>query len=195
MKLHTLLVLHLICAVTDAVRLAPYPVKSPCTSQQTNVRQEWGTLSVSQRKSYIDAVFCMQNKPSIIPDGEVPGAKSRFDDFVAVHANYTMHVHLNGLFLSWHRHFVYLWEQALREECAYEGYQPYWNWALWCEDLAGSPLFDDSETSLSGDGEYVDYGGYTIGGANLPHGTGGGCITGGPFQVSSKYSARKHGRV
>ena len=30
-------------------------------------------------------------------------------------------------FLSWHRFFTYTYEQALRNECGYQGYQPYWN--------------------------------------------------------------------
>lgn len=161
-------------------------IKSPAP-RGTVLRREWGSLNAVERRSYIDAVLCMQNKPSNFPEGEVPGAISRFDDFIAVHANNTMSVHFSGLFLPWHREFVWLWEQALRDECGYEGYQPFWNWALWAQDLAGSPLFDGSETSLSGDGEYVDYGGYQFGGANLPHGTGGGCATSGPFQVSDAH--------
>lgn len=164
--------------------------QSSCTSDSKTIRREWGSLTKAERREYIDAVLCMQQIPSIIPEGEVPGAKTRFDDFASTHINQTLGIHLDGVFLSWHRNFVWLWEQALREECGYTGYQPYWNWALWCDDLAGSPLFDGSETSLSGDGVYDDYGNYTVGGANLPHGTGGGCVTDGPFQVSEHSSPR-----
>ncbi|KAJ6166573.1 N-acetyl-6-hydroxytryptophan oxidase ivoB [Penicillium chermesinum] len=61
----------------------------------------------------------------------------------------------------------------------------YWNWALWADDLASSPLFDCSDTSLSGDGEYnsdeqpseVPPGWVTV-----PRGTGGGCTRCGPFK-------------
>lgn len=59
----------------------------------------------------------------------------------------------------------------------------YWDWPLWADNLATSPLFDCSETSLSGDGEYspdeatLHYGNITI-----PRGTGGGCVQCGPFQ-------------
>jgi hypothetical protein len=35
-----------------------------------------------------------------------------------------MYIHGNGLFLTWHRYFVWAYEQALRDECGYEGYQP-----------------------------------------------------------------------
>lgn len=35
-----------------------------------------------------------------------------------------MYIHGNGLFLTWHRYFVWAYEQALRNECGYRGYQP-----------------------------------------------------------------------
>lgn len=157
-----------------------------CTAANTSVRKEWGSLTKHQRRAYIDAVLCLQSKKSIIPAGLVPGALSRADDFTATHINQTLGIHLNGVFLSWHRNFVWLYEKALREECGYRGTQPYWNWSLWCTDLAGSPLFDGSATSLSGDGVFDNStGDYIVGGgATLPHGTGGGCVKAGPFKVS-----------
>ena len=42
----------------------------------------------------------------------------------STHVNYTLNVHLSGLFLPWHRHFLWLWEKALRDECGYSGYLP-----------------------------------------------------------------------
>ncbi|KAK5702774.1 hypothetical protein LTR97_003720 [Elasticomyces elasticus] len=148
------------------------------------VRREWGALSTTERGAYIDAVHCMINSPSHFAPGEVPGARNRFDDFAAIHINKTNSIHLDGIFLSWHRNFVWIWETALREECGYAGYQPYWNWALWCDDLGSSPLFDGSSTSLSGNGA-PDNSSCPIQVANgetLPCGTGGGCVTSGPFK-------------
>jgi tyrosinase len=159
---------------------ASYPA---CTTANTRVRKEWGSLTKWERTDYIKAVQCMQSLPPRLSPAVVPGAKHRQDDFIATHINKTLSIHLDGIFLSWHRNFVWLWETALRDECGYAGAQPYWNWALWCDDLASSPLFDGSSTSLSGDGVYEpDQGPYVVGGgATLPHGTGGGCVTGGPF--------------
>ncbi|KAJ9496645.1 hypothetical protein H2202_007719 [Exophiala xenobiotica] len=141
----------------------------------------------NERTSYINAVLCLQKLPSKIPAGLVPGAKSRFDDFTATHINQTLSIHLDGIFLSWHREFVYLWEQALQNECGYKGTQPYWNWALWSTSLSTSPLFDGSSTSLSGDGQYIpNRDPYTVGGGGtLPVGTGGGCVLKGPFKNMS----------
>jgi tyrosinase len=92
-----------------------------------------------------------------------------------------------GNFLSWHRYFTWTWERALREECGYEGYQPYVNWGKYAHDIVGSPLFDGSETSISGDGDYAPHNGTGIPSNEnpviyLPPGNGSGCVTTGPFK-------------
>lgn len=46
-----------------------------------------------ERVRYSDAVTCLQQKPSLYAD--VPGAKSLFDDFVALHQKATNFVHLS----------------------------------------------------------------------------------------------------
>lgn len=50
-------------------------------------------FSRDEKLDYIDAVLCLQNKPSRTPSDLVPGAKSRYDDFVATHINQTMQIH------------------------------------------------------------------------------------------------------
>jgi tyrosinase len=116
-----------------------------------------------------------------------------------------MSIHGTGNFLTWHRYFTYGYEKALREECGYKvskrswrvcdpcadvfnikGYQPYWNWFTYQDNLRASPIFDGSDTSMGSDGAFVKHNG-SVGGAGkvfLPSGQGGGCITGGPFKVS-----------
>lgn len=99
---------------------------------------------------------------------------------------------ISRTFLGWHRHFTWVYEQALRNECGYEGYQPYFNWPLWAESPQTSPLFDGSNTSLSGNGEYIEGHEGTILSATgtseqditiqLEPGLGGGCVTSGPFK-------------
>ncbi|KAK2729083.1 FAD binding domain-containing protein [Colletotrichum kahawae] len=112
-----------------------------------------------------------------------PGARNRYDDFVAVHINQTTTIHGTGNFLTWHRYFTWAYEEALRNECGYEGAQPYWNWLKYQDDLTKSPIFDGSDTSLSGDGAFVQHNG-SLSGAGaiwLPSGKGGGCVESGPF--------------
>lgn len=51
------------------------------------------TLSKAQRKSYIAAVKCVRDTPSILAPGVAAGSKSLFDDFVYVHMNQTLNIH------------------------------------------------------------------------------------------------------
>ena len=92
-----------------------------------------------------------------------------------------------GNFLSWHRYFTWTYEHALRAECGYKGYQPYINWGKYAHDIVGSPLFDGSKTSMSGDGEFIPHNGTGIPSNAMPSfvippGNGSGCVTSGPFR-------------
>ena len=62
------------------------------------------------------------------------------------------------------------------------GYQPYWDWTKSINNISAYPLFDGSAYSISGDGAYdPSTGDYDVGPYHFPHGTGGGCVTSGPF--------------
>ncbi len=80
-------------------------------------------LTTKQRKAYIDAVLCMQSKPALTTQ-QAPGARSRYDDFVVIHVQQALQIHATTAFLPWHRYFVWAYENALRTECGYKGYQP-----------------------------------------------------------------------
>ncbi|ORY08686.1 hypothetical protein BCR34DRAFT_569456 [Clohesyomyces aquaticus] len=169
-----------------------YQKRGACTAKNLAIRREWGSLSSSERKAYIAAVKCLQKKPAKTPSSLFPGAKSRFDDWVATHISQTPTIHYTGTFLAWHRYFTWQYEQALRNECGYTGYQPYWNWGLTAQTgFEKSPIFDGSDTSMSGNGEFVpNQGEVNLGGNGLPdlylpHGTGGGCVKSGPFKDMS----------
>jgi tyrosinase len=89
-----------------------------CTLGNLAVRQEWyvdlffyppiyllvrhnafanvlfrGSLSSKQRKAYTSAVVCLQKKQSKTPASLLPGARSRFDDWVGTHINQTLTIH------------------------------------------------------------------------------------------------------
>ncbi|KAI1385398.1 Di-copper centre-containing protein [Hypoxylon trugodes] len=159
-----------------------------CTIQNLTIRRAWGALSQDERKAYTSAVLCLQSLPAKTPTNLVPGVRSRYDDFVATHINQTLNIHYSGTFLAWHRWFTWTYEQALKNECGYTGSQPYWNWGLYAKDPASSPIFDGGEYSMSGNGEYIAGKGpltLTLGDyppVYLPPGTGGGCVTSGPFK-------------
>ncbi|CAN9157612.1 unnamed protein product [Alternaria alternata] len=158
--------------------------RAGCNILNAPVRRNWDFMSAKERKAYSTAVKCMYTSPSKSDPTLVPGARTRYDDFVGQHINQTRTIHGTGNFLSWHRYFVHSFENALREECGYTGYQPYWNWFSYQDDLSKSPVFDGSATSMGGDGYYVKHNGSTGGGGRiyLPSGNGGGCIKSGPFK-------------
>ena len=86
-----------------------------CNEDYTLVRKEWSVpvsaygsvrcwedvadiccrraLSKNDRKAYTEAVLCLQSLPPRSSPSDVPGARSRFDDFVAVHINQTGIIH------------------------------------------------------------------------------------------------------
>lgn len=135
-----------------------------CTIETAAIRREWSDLAPAEREAYTSAVKCLQKLPARSDKSKVPGARSRFDDFMATHITMTPYVHASANFLSWHRLFVWTYEKALREECGYEGYQPYWNWDRYAADPVNSPMFNGNASSMSG--------------SSAP---GSGCVETGPF--------------
>lgn len=139
------------------------------------------------------AVECLMDKETLNPD--VDGARSRFDDFGVLHFKLLNRVHLSALFLLFHRYFIWTYEEALRNECGYDGTFPYWNWGEDDGNVEGSPLLDGSLTSLGNNGAFEN----TTPLFGVPQGSGGGCILEGPFSnrtvnlgpgASTKYNPR-----
>jgi tyrosinase len=86
-----------------------------------------------------------------------------------------------------HRLYIWAYEKALRDECGYTGYQPYWNWGRYAADPINSPLFNGNDSSMGGNGLPSDYPGIPSMGFKAPYDMipsagGGGCVTTGPFK-------------
>ncbi|KAF7443068.1 Tyrosinase domain containing protein [Pyrenophora tritici-repentis] len=146
-----------------------------CTKDKVQIRREWGDLPVSNRHAYINAVKCLINRPSKLRD--CPGCRNRYDDFVAMHMKRTGDIHFTGSFLSAHRLYTTAFEHALQTECGYNGTQPYWNWGRFADNIDANPLFDGSNSSISGQGQHQEHPSNRW----RPAGKGGGCIASGPF--------------
>lgn len=161
--------------------------ETTCTLRNLAVRREYGSLSHRERLDYVKAVQCLQELPARTPANVSSGARSRFDDFTVVHIQQTLDIHFSGIFPPWHRWFVHSYEKALRDECGYKGYQPYWDWPKYAHAPQESPIFDGSETSLGGNGEFIEHEGPVIQSPDgqtslqLPAGVGSGNVTTGPF--------------
>ncbi|KIM46639.1 hypothetical protein M413DRAFT_440244 [Hebeloma cylindrosporum] len=130
------------------VETTPTPVGCETLLQ----RREWRTLADSEKLDYINAVKCLQSLPPLDPT--LTAAQSRFDEFHALHLEKADLVHVTGEFLPWHRYYVKLYEDALRNECGYAGANPYWAWeqdADSASSISGSPVFDPV-TGFGGNG-------------------------------------------
>jgi len=126
--------------------------------QNPSVRREWSAISEAERVEWVDAVKCLTKLPhsdslvaqvdpalSLIPP--INTSSSLYDDFVYVHMDQNIKIHFTGLFLPWHRSFLYSFESALKEKCGYKGAHPYWNWTVHADDFIKSPVFSSSTTS------------------------------------------------
>ena len=154
-----------------------------CCANTTSTRVDFASMPPEDRQSYTNAIKCMMALPSGIDDiTTYPAAISRYFDYAVIHVFFSQNIHISGYFLTWHRYFLYLFEKDLRNHCNYTGRFPYWNFGDTASSPSTSVVFDGSPYSMSGDGEYVDSGPIVLGpNFTLPHGTGGGCVTTGPF--------------
>jgi tyrosinase len=162
-----------------------------CTLANAAVRREWADLSVTEREEYVAAVQCLMKLPPKAPKDKYPGALSRYDDFVAYHMTHAAELHDNYHLFPAHKHFLWVFEQALRNECGYKGYQPYMNYDRIAKDLvvdpkgSTSPHWNGNSSSLGGNGELdANYKGVSQQGRTpniIASGGGGGCVKSGPF--------------
>ncbi|KAI1080049.1 Di-copper centre-containing protein [Whalleya microplaca] len=156
-----------------------------CTLENASVRREWSDLTEAQREEYVAAVTCLMKLPPVSDPERFPGAQNRYDDFVAFHMTHAMQLHDNLHLFGAHKYYVWLFEEALRNECGYTGFQPYMNYDRYAEDPINSPLLNGNSSSLGGNGVLEPtYKGVPQMGRTpniIASGGGGGCVTEGPF--------------
>ncbi|KAK1854057.1 hypothetical protein CCHR01_03250 [Colletotrichum chrysophilum] len=122
--------------------------RQSCSNPSTRV--EWRDFSDDQKSSYMEAVKCLKDTPSRLSSDS--GSASLYDDFANVHRQLDSETHFVSSFLPWHRWFLWLYEQALQNDCNYDSTVPYWDWSLDYADGASSPVFD-ADTGFGGDGD------------------------------------------
>ncbi|GIZ44470.1 hypothetical protein CKM354_000766700 [Cercospora kikuchii] len=124
-----------------------------CNENNVIRRKEWGNMSPAERQDYIRATRCLNNLPSKSHDFYAPGAQNRRDDFTVAHIANHEKVHFSPWTLSFHSWFIWLYEQALRNECGYQGGLPYMAYEKYgYQSLEQTPLFDGSDLSFGTNG-------------------------------------------
>ncbi|KAF8470981.1 Di-copper centre-containing protein [Russula ochroleuca] len=138
--------------------------KCPCTKPA--IRREWRAFTTEEKAEWIRAINCLSQKPhdpaltpsvdpsvSLIPP--VNTSSSYFDDIVYLHMDLNTRIHWTGQFLPWHRWYVHIFEESLKNKCGYTGVSPYWNWTIDAPDFYGSSFWKDSDP-MSGLGGWGD---------------------------------------
>ncbi|KAL8393821.1 hypothetical protein RB595_003539 [Gaeumannomyces hyphopodioides] len=129
----------------------PAPRATQCTSPE--VRKEWREMSTEEKAEYIRAAKCLRELPKQ-KYADVAAVTTRMDDLVWTHFSLNLDIHFVANFLPWHRWYVQLHENLLRNECGFKGTQPYWDWTIDADasNTAHSPVFDPV-TGFGGDGK------------------------------------------
>jgi tyrosinase len=163
--------------------VASQQTSGQCSISTAERRKDWDTLTSDEKADYIQAVQCLFDLPTRSDKSWAAGARTRYDDWPAIHINQTAYIHRTGNFLTYHRYLTWTYEQALREDCGYKGVQPYWNWFKYQSDVTKNPLMDGSDLSMGGNGAFFEHNGTLAAGGlvYMPSGVGGGCIESGPF--------------
>ncbi|KAI1815113.1 Di-copper centre-containing protein [Poronia punctata] len=112
-----------------------------CNPSNPNIRVEWDSYSASDRKAFVKAISCLQGKPS--RGSKYPGSTSLYEDLASVHRGMTADIHQTAAFLVWHRYFVWVFEQLLREECSFDRAMPWWDETKHAGNFAKSSIFTE----------------------------------------------------
>ncbi|KAJ5499580.1 Tyrosinase [Penicillium expansum] len=133
-------ILFFALAISSALATAVVPCREPA------LRKEWRQLSVQERNGYVKAVQCLATTPSRL------GLNTTlYDDFAYVHNKLNSRIHFVASFLPWHRYYVHVYEEALKQ-CGYEGSMAYWDWTLDARDPAHSTIWD-AKVGVGGNGD------------------------------------------
>jgi hypothetical protein len=105
--------------------------KSDEVCGEPTVRREWRTLSSLERLEYLRAVKCLSQIPSSVCNGTL------HDEFAYIHRKIgdyctqrhlllpdatflTFKAHEAAPFLPWHRYFIHIYVESLKQRCQYE---------------------------------------------------------------------------
>ncbi|OHE94369.1 hypothetical protein CORC01_10297 [Colletotrichum orchidophilum] len=148
-----------------AVLAASQGVLAACTNP--SVRKSWSALTDDEKTSYISATLCLMDPAQAPSKTGFASSKTRWEELQAAHVSQVEFIHSVGAFFPWHRWYMTVQENLLRNECGYTGRMPYWDEQA---EQAALPLEDASILNGSATAGF----GSTALDAN-------GCVTDGPY--------------
>lgn len=128
----------------------PAPAASPAAGTTLTVRPNGATLTAERKLAYVNAVRALKIKPS----PWIPSI-STYDTFVLWHRDAfgcaLTAAHMGPAFFPWHRMYLHLFEQQLREVDPTVSL-PYWDWMV--DNAADSWIWQDD--FMGGNGSAAD---------------------------------------
>ncbi|XPT01422.1 Tyrosinase [Ascochyta lentis] len=122
--------------IASSLRVSTRAAAATCSN--VRVRQEWDSLSTSDRQNWVDSLKCLMGKPA---SGQFAASKSRYEDFVALHQVLTPRIHNNAKFLLWHRYYLWTFEQVLRDDCGFTAPLPWFDETKYAGKFSQSSIF------------------------------------------------------
>ncbi|ORY61288.1 amino acid transporter [Pseudomassariella vexata] len=156
---------------------APKPRQNGGCINKT-ARKPWQMLKPQEKSDYIKAELCLMSSP---PKLNIPGAQNRWDELQWNHVIQTNFVHDVGAFLPWHRYYVTVHANLLRDECGYHGPIPYW------DETGDADAFGDTDAFSNAAIFKPD----AFGGNGVGNGTKN-CIANGPFVDTTLHLPKLH---
>jgi len=141
------------------------------SSDRLKIRRDQATLSLGERKAFVNAVLALKDQPSQL----YPPSQNKYDDYVLIHSaamvspvTGPMFAHQGPAFLPWHREFIRRFELDL-QSIDQRVTLPYWDWTkdnsasstIWNEDFMGGNGRDEDNKVMSGQFAY-DAGRWTL---------------------------------
>lgn len=115
-------------------------ITTQATCDNPFTRVEWRNMADADKLSFVQAIGCLWDAPA---QGIAPPATNRYEELVWVHQQMTATIHSSGIFLPWHRYYLWTFSRLLREECGYRAPLPWWNEVADSGNFAASGLFTD----------------------------------------------------
>ena len=105
-----------------------------CNGDRT--RKEIRDMTDEEWDTFANAVNALKSTPS-----RANPAINQYEDLARIHTEFVVEAHGGSYFLPWHRMFILLFENLLREVNPSIAI-PYWNWAVDADDPAMSPIWN-----------------------------------------------------
>ncbi|KAL0934610.1 amino acid transporter [Colletotrichum truncatum] len=113
-------------AFIATVALGAFQATSAACTNPTQ-RKSWAAMTNAEKAEYIQSTLCLMDPAQSPSKTNYAGSKTRWDELQVAHVAQVQFIHRVGAFLPWHRYFMTVHENLLRNECGFTGPYPYWD--------------------------------------------------------------------